>query len=65
MSNPRDPVVGTWAGEEKFSCPFCPFDSLQRDRVTFHIENVHPLPPVKEKPEPAPKPATVTKGAKS
>lgn len=84
MTKDREPIEGEWRGEEKWSCPFCAFDSLQRDRVTFHIEQVHPLPPVKEtflihqiwvekesgeEPKAAdllkPKPATVTKGAKS
>lgn len=59
MSNPRDPIVGTWAGNEKYTCPFCAFDSLQRDRVTFHIDQIHPLPPVKDES------AKPTKGAKS
>lgn len=57
MVKDREPIEGEWRGEEKWSCPFCAFDSLQRDRVTFHIEHDHPLPPPpKEKP---------TKGAKS
>jgi hypothetical protein len=57
MTKDREPIEGEWRGEAKWSCPFCAFDSLQRDRVTFHIEQVHPLPPPpKEKP---------TKGAKS
>lgn len=60
MVSTRDPVIGTWAGEEKYSCPFCAFDSLQRDRVEFHIAHDHPLPPVKE-----PKPAPPLKGAKT
>lgn len=59
-SNPREPVIGIWAGEDKYSCPFCAFDSLQRDRVEFHIEHIHPLPPAKE-----PKSAKPTKGTES
>lgn len=59
MAESREPVESTWCGQARFACPFCAFDSLQRDRVTFHIEQVHPLPPVIETP------AKPTKGAKA
>ncbi len=49
-TNPRAPIEGTWRGEPKWSCPFCAFDSTVLERVTFHIDQIHPLPPVKEKP---------------
>jgi len=46
----REPTVGIWAGNEQFTCPFCPFDSLEEARVREHIDQVHPIPAPPERP---------------
>lgn len=42
----RAPIVTEWAGLPKFACPLCPFDTLDEQRITEHLNPLHGNHPI-------------------
>lgn len=42
----REPIIGLWAGHERYACPMagCPFDTLNRAHFDDHMRAAHPEP---------------------
>ncbi len=48
MKKSKGYTKDTWKGHTKYNCNYCPFDSLDLDKIKEHIQREHTEPPKRE-----------------